>query len=113
MERKETLEAGALAIKSLGVIEQAYRFVDETLNVEFYLAVEQAIKKALPTEGWDASLSESKEKSVDYAWFTKADWKDRKRQSKGLNGQTIFIEPTDVEIMGQQSPAFVIISASR
>jgi len=81
MERKEALEAGALAIKSLGVIEQAYKFVDETLEVEFWLAVEQAIKKALPTEDWDASLSESKEKSVDHAFFTKADWKDHEEDT--------------------------------
>ncbi|MBN4073346.1 hypothetical protein JYT48_02170 [Mariprofundus ferrooxydans] len=76
MEQKEILEAGALAIKSINVIEQAYRLVDNEIEVQLWLAVEKAVAKAVSSDQWRSDLSKNETNSIDNPWIAKTDWQD-------------------------------------
>jgi len=74
MEQKDILEAGALAIENIVVLEQAKSLLDNEIEPALFVAIDQAVKSQLAAS-WEADLTDSTEKIVDVSWFAKQTWK--------------------------------------
>lgn len=74
---KQLREAGALAIRNIGVIEQAYKLIDEQITVEIFFIVEKIIGESLPKE-WVKILPylDSHGQFGDGSWFAPQEWRD-------------------------------------
>lgn len=72
---KQLREAGALAIRNIGIIEQAYRLIDNQISDELSSLIEKIIEKNIPKE-WKQKLScaDANAWSDDSSWFAPKEW---------------------------------------
>jgi len=76
MNKKEILEAGALAIKNIAVIEQAYDLIANEIEDKIMIKMEKLIYKKLPNSEWESDLSGSDDECAKEAWISKSNWQD-------------------------------------
>ena len=76
MDPKQSREAGALAIRNAGIVEQAYHLLEGNINSELFCNAETAIHGYLPVE-WEKELPSYKagEYSDSESWFAPTAWK--------------------------------------
>ncbi|MDP2762035.1 MAG: hypothetical protein Q8O64_16840 [Sideroxyarcus sp.] len=76
MEEKDTLEAGALAIRNLGVIERAYQLINNEISNKLVFIYEKCINDCLPAQGWKKELPclETEGYSDKTSWFSPMEW---------------------------------------
>jgi hypothetical protein len=74
---KQSREAGALAIRNIGVIEQAYNLIDNELSNEVFYAVEKIIEENLSDE-WEKELPcrEKQAWSGEPSWLSLRVWRE-------------------------------------
>lgn len=80
---KQLREAGALAIRNLGVIEHAYQLIDDEISNEMYFGVEKIIEANIPKE-WKRKLPclEAKSWHADLSWFAPQEWNNGDDESE-------------------------------
>jgi len=77
MEQKEILEAGALAIRSIGVIEQAYHLIDEEIQTKVGMEVETAVQDQLSDKNWTSKMLSDEHEFNDGSWVAPNSWKNQ------------------------------------